>query len=231
MDGIVAANAYAGFTGSTYNASSWSTGADLPYLQLVAVTGGSTSVWRCDTDHANFHMRFGVGVVNTDGAISVSAKVIMRGAVTGFTGLTPMAIYYAQDAIGTLGLTAGTTEVVIGTAVSPTEIIVGLGSDKPQFITSQTFNTTSGGTTNNIGIMVGKYAKMITGLVGANDSSASANVAHEITIYKNGKTSGGFSDKYYAPGAVLSGSLSWSGNIITASAGVDAASFTAYIYR
>jgi hypothetical protein len=142
LNGIADANKYASFTGSTFNASSWSTGAVVPYVQLICTTGNSTSVWRCSTNHANFHMRYALGLVTTDGTISTSTKVIFRGIVQGFTGLIPLTTYYAQDSIGTIGSTVGTTEAIVGTALSITEIVVGMDIQKNQYISSQTITST-----------------------------------------------------------------------------------------
>ena len=50
--------------------------------------------------------------------------VIGSGMVEGFVGLTPGAPYYIQDAIGTIGVTPGSSAICVGRAVSATQIFI-----------------------------------------------------------------------------------------------------------
>ena len=53
-----------------------------------------------------------------------STTVQIEGIVPGFSGLTRGSRYYVQDAVGTIGTTVGTNEVVVGVAVSTTEVLI-----------------------------------------------------------------------------------------------------------
>lgn len=46
------------------------------------------------------------------------------GIVRGFTGLTPGVNYYVQDAVGTIGVNPGTIQVLVGFAISSTELLI-----------------------------------------------------------------------------------------------------------
>jgi hypothetical protein len=233
INGVANTQIYASFTGGTFDASSWATNTSLPYMQLIPATGSSMSVWRADTNHANYHMRFAVGVVNTDGAKASSAKVILRGVLSGFTGLTPNTIYYAQDTIGTIGATAGTTESIVGTALSPTTMAIGIGTERPQLVLSQSIGFTTTGTVNTIDQIANKHAKYGVGSFSV--TNASATVEHELTVYKVGRTSASFTDTAYVPNGNITGTLSWAGNVITATNGgsnpTASSGGTIYIYR
>lgn len=50
-----------------------------------------------------------------------------EGIVAGFTGLTRGAKYYLQDAVGTIGTTPGTYEILVGIAISTTELLIQKG--------------------------------------------------------------------------------------------------------
>lgn len=228
LDGITNAFAYASFTGSTFDASSWSVSADIPYVQFIAATGNSTSVWRCDTDHANFHMRYGVGLVTTNGAISVSAKVVFRGPVTGFTGLTPMSLYYASDTIGTLSLTPGTTEVIIGQSISTTEIFVGMGSDTQQYIGTTTL--VAGANTLPWSFKRARFAFIVALVV---TGTATSRVA--VPLYKKGASNYTAGDVQTVPNSAASITLTWtSDTVITLALADNSTSFSTiniYFYK
>ena len=52
----------------------------------------------------------------------------IEGIVSGFSGLTAGTKYYAQDTPGSIGSSVGSCEVLIGIAVSSTELLIQKGS-------------------------------------------------------------------------------------------------------
>jgi hypothetical protein len=70
-----------------------------------------------DPNRLKFH-GFAITTADADAAISVQ----MQGIVSGFTGLTPGLKYYVQDAIGTIGSSVGSATILVGIAISATQI-------------------------------------------------------------------------------------------------------------
>lgn len=224
MDGIPVAKIYAGYTGSKFDASSWTSG-DLLYFQLIPVTGVSYSLFRADTDHANYHQRFFYGFVSDNGAIGVATSVTIEGVLAGFSGLTPHSIYYVQDTVGTIGLTTGTTETIVGRSVSATEILVGSRTDKPQYIGSLSLSA-GANTISEWGFQSFRY------FIGNFSAAATAG---QLTLYRIGITSGSVSQGNGATPDFSQGvSVSYSANVVTISGGGDsvpANGATIYFYR
>ena len=61
---------------------------------------------------------------STDGNV---ITIQFSGVVAGFSGLTPGAVYYLQDAVGTIGTTPGTVSQPVGIATSATELLITKG--------------------------------------------------------------------------------------------------------
>lgn len=57
-------------------------------------------------------------------SVSTEAKLIYGGILPGFSGLTPGIEYYLSDTAGAISTTPGSTEVRVGKAVSPTELLI-----------------------------------------------------------------------------------------------------------
>lgn len=64
-----------------------------------------------------------VGIAETAGASGASGTMRGSGILSGFTGLTAGSTYYLKDD-GTIGTTAGTVSMIVGKAVSTTELAV-----------------------------------------------------------------------------------------------------------
>ena len=102
-------------------------------------------------------------------------NIQFSGVVAGFTGLTRGVPYYVQDPVGTIGTTAGTNEVLVGIAISTTEILIQKGrriaSGVTSFASTTTATITTGfkpsrviihantSTANNGGMSVGGWTK------------------------------------------------------------------------
>ena len=79
--------------------------------------------------HPTLKSTFGSEIfVISNSATGTSAYVQTGGIVDGFSGLSKGANYYVQDAVGTVGTSMGTYEVLVGTAISATEILLQKGS-------------------------------------------------------------------------------------------------------
>jgi hypothetical protein len=55
-------------------------------------------------------------------------NVQFNGIVSGFSGLDEGEKYYVQDAVGTIGTTPGTYEILVGVALSPTQLMIQRGN-------------------------------------------------------------------------------------------------------
>jgi len=95
-------------------------GATLPVPVYQNTT--DNEVYACDaddTDKLNF-----LGFAITD-AIDAGAIIVQHtGIVGGFTGLDEGEKYYVQDTAGTIGKTPGTYAILVGVAISATELLI-----------------------------------------------------------------------------------------------------------
>jgi hypothetical protein len=92
----------------------------------------STSTTRVNPADANDRMFFDNfhGFAVQSGVSGGNILVQTDGVVPGFSGLTIGADYYVQDAAGTIGTTAGTYEMKVGRAISPTQILIARGTNE-----------------------------------------------------------------------------------------------------
>lgn len=99
-------------------------GATLPVP--VYQNDSDNEFYACDANDTAKLKFLGFAITNgTDGA---ALTVQFTGIVGGFTGLSEGEKYYVQDTVGTIGTTAGTTEVLVGVAISETQIMIQKGS-------------------------------------------------------------------------------------------------------
>lgn len=127
-----------------------------------------------------------VGFVITNTSANATATVQTSGVVSGFSGLTPGAIYYVQDTAGTIGTTVGTMETKVGMAISATELLIQKGT---RVLTGTVTLSATGVTNITTGFKPSK--------VRIHASSAST-LATEKTRYSNGGWSqGGGNDCVY----------------------------------
>ena len=81
--------------------------------------------YACDANDTAAMKFLGFAISNgTDGA---AMNVQFSGIVSGFTALTEGEKYYVQDTAGTIGNTIGTYEILVGVAISETEILIQKG--------------------------------------------------------------------------------------------------------
>ncbi len=130
--------------------SSTFTGATTPQpVHLSSATGTAHLVDADDTNSLAF-IGFAKNSVSNGGMVAVQTS----GIVGGFTGLTKGDVYYASNTAGFISTTTGTYEVMVGVAVSSTEILIQKGSR--QLVTSHSIlDAGSGGQTQNLTITTG----------------------------------------------------------------------------
>lgn len=81
--------------------------------------------YACDANDNTRYKFLGFAVSNsTDGN---SMNVQFSGVVSGFTGLAEGTSYYVQDTVGTIGTTPGTIEILVGVAISETQLLIQTG--------------------------------------------------------------------------------------------------------
>lgn len=108
----------------------------------VYIKTADNEVYACDGNDQNTLDFVGFATTNSTNGNAITVKY--EGIVTGFSGLTPGSKYYVQDAIGTIGTTIGTYEVLVGIAVSATEILIQKGM--MEYIGESAFSVSSGNT-------------------------------------------------------------------------------------
>lgn len=168
----------------------------------------------------------------TQGLITagVSAFVQTSGIVSGFVGLSIGSDYYLQDN-GTVGTSVGTNEMYVGTAISSTQLVL----EAPRSLQYVGSVALSGSPTGSATLPA--YVREVVV-----KTDQSAHVDGDITLFRNGKTSGIVGWDSITGGASEIGannSCSISGNTISCSAvytngGVNQSptiTATAYYYR
>ena len=86
-------------------------------------------------------MKF-LGFAISNGTNGAAFNVQFYGVVSGFTGLDEGEKYYLSDTVGTISTTAGTYEVLVGIAISTTQLLIQKGQRHASGTT--TFTTTTG---------------------------------------------------------------------------------------
>jgi len=216
---------YGNFDTKTYT-TSWGDTTSQLYFDITATGYDGFSYYKADGN--DLHLNLFLGFVNATVAIGDTVTLIANGIVSGFTGLTTGAKYYVQDTAGTIGTTNGTYDILVGIAISTTQLVILQGS--MQYLGSSSLSGAASGST----ITVPALAKYI--MINA---SVSSDLTHAGNIFlaKVGKTSGSAEGLHDYAGSykTLSVSASWSGLTLTmtcASGGsAPTLSCTAYFYR
>lgn len=150
--------------------------------------------YACDANDTSA-MKF-LGFAVTNGTDGNDIDVVFAGVVSGFTGLSEGEKYYVQDTVGTIGTSPGTNEILVGIAISETELVVQKGTRR----SAGEVNLSSVTGTSSSAITLGFRPSVvrITGLFEAGISefssmfltwtnSAVSAVAHAVTT-SNGAT-------------------------------------------
>jgi len=161
-----------------------------------------------------------IGFATTDAMLGDNVEVQTSGIVDGFTGLTIGEKYYIQNTIGTIGTTAGDAEILVGFAVSNTQLYIQKGSY--EYISSASCNHSRSDnqydmTCSVVAPLSAKNAVFKSrGHYGTNGGQGMDSVTNG-TLVKRGATS-----MYLSPAgndvffANTHGDISWSGDTITA---------------
>lgn len=88
---------------------------DLKSYSNIAFTG---------TQGASTSMTLASLILNPAEEDTQEVNLQHSGVVQGFTGLTPNAKYYVQNTEGTIGTSAGSTTILVGKAISATELLI-----------------------------------------------------------------------------------------------------------
>ena len=106
--------------GKSLTAGATINGATLPVPVYQNKT--DNEFYACDANDTAAMKFLGFAISNgTDGA---AMNVQFTGIVSGFTALDEGEKYYVQDAVGTIGTSPGTYEVLVGVAISQTELLI-----------------------------------------------------------------------------------------------------------
>lgn len=162
-------------------------------------------VYPCDGNDTNA-MKF-IGFAISNGTNGNNINVQFSGIVSGFTGLSEGEKYYVQDIAGTIGTSIGTYEILVGVAVSETELLIQKGKRQAAG-NGGSFGTSSGSlpvicgfrpavikvnaatvSAGATGIMELMWTNgIVTSLTTYNDGS-SRNASNNARLYSNGTAS------------------------------------------
>lgn len=125
---------------STYN--------NLPYFEIIPITGHGFSLWQAEADAAqvngvNTLMSHAMGICITTGSAGASGKIIQHGVANGFSGLVPGAEYYVSTTKGAVSLTP--QGQFLGYAMSATQMFIPF---TPKIGTQYNFQSLRAGTLN-----------------------------------------------------------------------------------
>lgn len=96
------------------------------------------------------------GFIVTSGVANDTETLKTQGFVPGFTGLTVGEKYYVQDAVGTIGTSVGTYEILVGIAVSSTTIMIQKGRRYASGVLTHDATGTTETTTITVGFRISK---------------------------------------------------------------------------
>ena len=172
-------------------ASTTFTGFQTPQPVYIATTssaeaGGALIVDGNVQDTLDF-----IGFAITSASSGETVYVQTDGITDGFTGLTKGAKYYVQDAVGTIGTSVGTYEVLVGIAISATEILIEKGKD--QLVGSDSVSCDGAGTSCTDTSPMPSFANyaVINCSYSLSQTPAADDFGEgDIIIYRNGKTAG-----------------------------------------
>ncbi len=101
-------------------ASTTLTGNATPQPVFVSTTTDALLLSDANDNMASQFVGFAIDSVTNGGTTTVQ----FSGVVAGFSGLTRGSKYYVQDAVGTIGTSVGTNDILVGTAISATELLI-----------------------------------------------------------------------------------------------------------
>jgi hypothetical protein len=167
--------------GQILNAGATINGATLPVPVYQNKT--DNEVYACDANDTNALKFMGFGTSNgTDGN---PITVQFSGVVGGFSALDEGEKYYVQDTVGTIGTTPGTYAILVGVAISTTELFIMKGNYFRNGTVSFS-DAGAGGTVSTSAITLGFRPSVIRMRVYGNVANSDADVAHSSGTWVNG---------------------------------------------
>ncbi len=177
--------------------------------------------YACDANDTTKLKFVGFAISNSTDGNPIDLQ--LSGIVRGFSGLDEGELYYVQDAVGTIGKTPGTVVVLVGRAVSTTELLIIKETTHTNGTTTKNCSDASG--TQNIAHGLGRIPKKIKITASAIQSVAAGIPLISFAVY-NRKTQSSQSIYFYNTGggnayvSDSSFSLNASGNGIFKQVGV-----------
>lgn len=204
-------------------ASTTITGAGTPQ-PVYATTTGALILSDANVNYDSQFLGFAVSSALNGGSTTVQVE----GVVPGFTGLTKGSRYYVQDAVGTIGTTIGTNEIIVGTAVSSTEIYL---EKNPNGVWQYL------GSTSGVAATVPSIARFfVVDAVLTDECGAAAQNTDNarLIIARQGATSATYAFAGFCSASAVSDivfTAALSGNVVnTSSSGADTPGLTATVY-
>jgi len=209
------------------NAGETINGATLPVA--IYIDDATNEVYACDGDDQTKLEFVGFAISNsTDGN---PIQIQNNGIVSGFTGLDIGKKYYVQDD-KTIGTAMGTYEVLVGVAISATQILIMMGDF--EYMGSAAFSG-SGTTTSWSGTAAMPANARFAICVATGSATDMGSIGIQRTIARKGCTSGNQATAFSTNNKTVT--ISLSGDTITLSVSSPAAnsswscSGTCYFYR
>ena len=204
------------------NAGETINGATLPVA--VYQSTADNEFYACDGND-DTKLEF-VGFAISNGTDGNTIEVQFSGLVKGFSGLTEGTRYYVQDD-KTIGTTIGTYEVLVGIAVSETELCILHGNF--EYCGTATDTDSSGPFTPSI--TTPACARVAIVDVYMNETSGDdRDTRQQVTLTRNGLTTAYVADAIGVSNQAAT--ISWSSNTISLTGGAqDAVTITGYFYK
>ena len=178
---------------------------DAVYIE-PALTGGTAGrAYKMDADVlVKSSQAFFAGFALAAASAAANVAVQISGVVSGFSGLTTGAVYYAGSTAGAITATKPLHPLPVGMAISTTQLLINTGIKREQEQSenvSAVYGYVMGGTTNAVVVTTDR----ITFSTGATAASTVSNLSaakyttyaiSDTTVY--GYAAGGYSDAYSA---------------------------------
>lgn len=165
--------------GQILNAGATINGATLPVP--LYQNKSDNEVYACDANDTGALKFIGFGISNGTNGNPITVQ--FSGVVGGFSGLDEGEKYYVQDAAGTIGTTPGTYKVLVGIAISTTELVIVKGRFNRNGVSSFTDAGASSTVSTSV-ITLGFRPTVIRMRVFANVSGA--DTSHSSGSWVNG---------------------------------------------
>lgn len=144
----------------------------------VYIDSGDGELYLCDADDTD-KLGF-IGFVIDDSTDGNNATLQKDGIVSGFSGLTTGSKYYLSDTAGAISTTPGTNEVLVGIAVSATQLLIIQNGLR---VASGAFTPPSGA--SDVTVTVGFRPRLIIIITKMSDGGNNSDVA-AIGVYGDG---------------------------------------------